>query len=65
VTAEPPVTYVETQLRRRRRLLLPVAIVLALLALIGLVVAVLGLVAVMRLAVNRPQHTCVRRRVAR
>ena len=55
MTAEPPVTYVETQLRRRRRLLLPVAIVLALLALIGLVVVVLGLVAAMRLAVNRPQ----------
>jgi len=55
VTAEPPVTYVEMQSRRRRRLLLPVAIVLALLALIGLVVVVLGLVAAMRLAVNRPQ----------
>ena len=37
MTAEPPVTYVETQLRRRRRLLLPVALVLALLAVIGLV----------------------------
>jgi len=55
VTAEPPVTYVETQLRRRRRLLLPVAIVLVLLALIGLVVVVLGLVAAMRLTVNRTE----------
>ena len=55
MTAEPPVTYVETQLRRRRRLLLPVALVLALLAVIGLVVVVLGLVAAMRLTVNRPQ----------
>src|SRR5262245_25448355 len=43
------------QSRRRRRLLLPVAIVLALLALIGLVVVVLGLVAAMRLKVNRTE----------
>ena len=55
MTAEPPVTYVETESRRRRRLLLPVVIVLVLLALIGLVAVVLGLVAAMRLAVNRPQ----------
>src|SRR5262249_17790949 len=55
VTAEPPVTYVETQLRQRRRLLLPVVIVLALCALIGLVVVVLGLVAAMRLTVNRTE----------
>src|SRR5262249_61740571 len=55
VTAEPPVTYVEMESRRRRRLLLPVAIVLVLLALIGLVVVVLGLVAAMRLSVNRPE----------
>ena len=52
---EAPVTYVETELRRRRRLLLPVAIVLVLLALIGLVAVVLGLVAAMRLAVNRTE----------
>src|SRR5262249_30282803 len=56
VTAEPPVTYVEMQSRPRRRRLLPGAIVLALLALIGLVVVVLGLVAAARLAVNRPQR---------
>ena len=55
MTVDPPVTYVETQLRQRRRLLLPVAIVLVLLALIGLVAVVLGLVAAMRLSVNRPQ----------
>ena len=48
MTAEPPVTYVEMQSRRRRRLLLPVAIVLALLTLIGLIAVVLGLVAAMR-----------------
>ena len=52
---EAPVTYVETESRRRRRLLLPVAIVLVLLALIGLVATVLGIVAAMRFAVNRTE----------
>ena len=52
---EAPVTYVETESRRRRRLLLPVAIVLVLLALIGLVAVVLGIVAAMRFAVNRTE----------
>jgi mono/diheme cytochrome c family protein len=50
--AEPPLTYVETELRRRRRLLLPVVIVLALLLLIGLAAVVAGLVAAKRLARN-------------
>src|SRR3954470_3022637 len=53
VTTEPPVTYVESELRRRRRyLLVPAVIVLALVLLIGLVVAGLGLVAAKRLSRN-------------
>ena len=39
MSAEPPVTYVETELRRRRYLLVPVLVVLALLLLIGLIAA--------------------------
>src|SRR6476620_8878881 len=53
MSAEPPVTYVETELRRRRRyLLVPVLVVLALLLLIGLVAAGLGLTAAKRLTRN-------------
>ena len=46
---EPPVTYVETELHRRRRLLLVVLIVLALFLLIGFVAVAFGLVAAKRL----------------
>ena len=52
---EPPVTYVETELHRRRRLLLAVVAVLVLFLLIGLVAVVLGLVAAKRLTVNRTE----------
>ena len=52
MSAEPPVTYVETELRRRRYLLVPVLVVLALLLLIGLIAAGLGLIAAKRLTRN-------------
>ena len=51
-TTDPPVTYVEQQLRRRRRwLLVPLVIALVLL-LLGLAVAVAGLIAGARLLRN-------------
>ena len=52
---EPPVTYVESELHRRRRLLLAVLVVLVLFLLSGLVAVVLGLVAAKRLTVNRTE----------
>ena len=52
MSAEPPVTYVETELRRRRYLLVPMLVVLALLLLIGLIAAGLGLIAAKRLTRN-------------
>ena len=52
---EPPVTYVESELHRRRRLLLAALAVLALFLLIGLVAVAFGLVAAKRLTVNRTE----------
>ena len=52
MATEAPVTYVESELKRRRRLLLPVAIVLALLLLVGIVVAGFGLIFGKRLLRN-------------
>jgi mono/diheme cytochrome c family protein len=52
---EPPVTYVESELHRRRRLLLAALIVLALFLLIGLVAVAFGLAAAKRLTVNRTE----------
>ena len=52
MAAEAPVTYVEAQSRRRRRLFLPVVIVLAFLLLVGLVAVGFGLVFAKRLTRN-------------
>ena len=55
VAVEAPVTYVETQLRRRRRLLLPLLIFLALLLALGLIAVGFALAAAERLTRNRTE----------
>src|SRR5262249_6946823 len=55
VTAEAPVTYVEAQLRRGRRLLLPILILLVLGLVIGLIALGFALAAAERLTRNRPE----------
>ena len=52
---EAPVTYVEAQLRRRRRLLLPLLILLVLLLAVGLIAVGFALAAAERLTRNRTQ----------
>ncbi len=52
MTAEPPVTFVEATLRERRRVLLPFALLLGLLTVVGLAVALLGVSVALRLMRN-------------
>jgi hypothetical protein len=52
---EAPVTYVEAQLRRRRRLLLPLLILLVLLLAVGLIAVGFALAAAERLTRNRTE----------
>ena len=56
MAAEPPVTYVETQLRRRRRLLLPVLILLALVFVIGLIAVIVWVVNLVVDALFQPRR---------
>ena len=53
--SEAPVTYVEAQLRRRRRLLLPLLILLVLLLAVGLIAVGFALAAAERLTRNRTE----------
>ena len=53
---EQPVTAVENALNRRWRLLIPVYIFLAIIALIGIIGTILGLVLLWQLAQNRTPY---------
>jgi len=56
MTREQPVTAVENALHRRWRLLLPVYVILAIIALIGIIGTILGVVLLWQLAQNRTPY---------